>query len=149
MCSRLKRGFDRKAQVSLYNANNFHHALCAAALSVTHGLLSGTFRSTAPPCSGSAQFEKRRYKNKRHGAVIGDNLCYLRSMRCCYYLLLVLGALFVLVSSEEEVANSGQDDAVFRPARRAIRGQDFAICLLVKDQNRDLREWVHYHRSMG
>jgi hypothetical protein len=72
-----------------------------------------------------------------------------RSMRCCYFLLLILDALFVLVSSEEEAANSGHDDTLFRPTRRAIRGQDFAICLLVKDQNRDLREWVHYHRSMG
>jgi hypothetical protein len=71
-------------------------------------------------------------------------------MQCCYYLLLILGALIFLVSSEEEVTTSGHGDgAVFRPTRRAIRGQDFAICLLVKDQNLDLREWVHYHRSMG
>lgn len=38
------------------------------------------------------------------------------------------------------------------PAERIIRdpGQAYlAMCLGVKDQNEDLREWIQYHRAIG
>jgi hypothetical protein len=61
----------------------------------------------------------------------------LRYTVCTLLLLLALIGQFA----------TAQDDA--RRQRLAIDGQEFAICMIVKDQNRDIREWVHYHRSMG
>ena len=38
------------------------------------------------------------------------------------------------------------------PAERIVRDAEeayLAVCLGVKDQNEDLREWIEYHRSIG
>eukprot|EP00953_Heterococcus_sp_UTEX-ZZ885_P020536 11493-Heterococcus_DN1.PRE.4 len=55
--------------------------------------------------------------------------------------------LLLLALLEKSSVVAAEDDA--RRQRLAIDGQEFAICMIVKDQNRDIREWVHYHRSMG
>jgi hypothetical protein len=66
----------------------------------------------------------------------------LATLRYAVYTLLLLA----LLGQKSSVA-AAEDDA--RRQRLAIDGQDFAICMIVKDHNRDIREWVHYHRSMG
>eukprot|EP00953_Heterococcus_sp_UTEX-ZZ885_P020540 11494-Heterococcus_DN1.PRE.4 len=55
--------------------------------------------------------------------------------------------LLLLALLEKSSVVAAEDDA--RRQRLAIDGQEFAICMIVKDQNRDIREWIHYHRSMG
>ena len=38
------------------------------------------------------------------------------------------------------------------PTERTVRDAEeayLAVCLGVKDQNEDLREWIEYHRSIG
>ena len=44
---------------------------------------------------------------------------------------------------------AAQDEMFVRRPRLSKRGQDLAICVMVKDHNLDIREWIHYHRSMG
>jgi hypothetical protein len=60
---------------------------------------------------------------------------------CLHLIVLLLSVMLLQVAAEP--------DLFVRRPRLAKRGQDLAICVMVKDHNLDLREWIHYHRSMG
>jgi hypothetical protein len=60
---------------------------------------------------------------------------------CLHLVVLLLSIILLQVAAQQELF-------VRRP-RLSKRGQDLAICVMVKDHNLDIREWIHYHRSMG
>jgi hypothetical protein len=77
--------------------------------------------------------------------LLQKDMCTISLLAALRYTVCAL-LLSALLEQKSSVA-AAEDDA--RRQRLAIDGQEFAICMIVKDQNRDIREWVHYHRSMG
>lgn len=59
------------------------------------------------------------------------------------------GGKLELPEGASQISSSPQQRLENSYSSRASQGAYFAMCLVVKDQGEDLREWVDYHRSIG